>query len=297
MPLLTLPSRREFVRAAAATSMLARTLPSVHGQTSSAPVKRARWALCSDTHVAADRANEYRGFRPYDQLSKVAPAVASSGVVGAVINGDLARLDGQPGDYQNFIQLLAPVSAKMPIVMALGNHDHRKNFQAAFANQPGDAQKVKDRHVLAVAAGPVRLLVLDSLMMPNFTPGLLGKEQRTWLERYLGTSDDTPTLVFVHHTPGDNDGELLDAERLLRILVASKKVKALLYGHSHRYRFDVIDGLHCINLPAIGYNFSDAEPTGWAEVELGADGADFKLRAMGGNMEGDGKSTSIAWRG
>jgi 3',5'-cyclic-AMP phosphodiesterase len=217
-------------------------------------------------------------------------------VEAAVISGDLARLTGEPGDYQNLIRLLAPVTAKMPVAMALGNHDDRKNFKAAFASHPGVAQEVQDRHVLALDAGPVRILVLDSLIMPNLTPGLLGKAQRTWLQRYLGSTDDTPTIVVVHHTPGDNDGELLDAERLLRILGASRKVKALVYGHSHRYRFDDMDGLHCINLPAVGYNFNDAEPTGWTEVELTAEGANFKLHAMGGNMEGDGKVTSIAWR-
>ena len=291
MPYLTLPTRRGFLSGATGAALLSQSAAMLQAQS-----KRVRWAFFSDTHVAADRGNEYRGFRPYEQLAKVAPAVAASGVEGALIDGDIARLNGQPGDYQNVIQLLAPVSAKMPVVMALGNHDHRKNFQTAFSKQPGDVQTVRDRHVLAVSAGPVRLLVLDSLVMPDFTPGLVGKEQRTWLERYRGASDDTPTLVFVHHTPGDNDGELLDAERVLRILAASRKVKALIYGHSHRYRFDNMDGLHCINLPAVGYNFNDAEPTGWTEVELTAEGADFKLHAIGGNTDGDGKTTSVAWR-
>ncbi len=300
MPYLTLPNRREFLSAAGAAALLSQGGAELLAQSTAAAKAqgaRVRWAFFSDTHVAADKANTYRGFRPFDQLSKVAPAVANSGVTGAVIDGDLARLTGEPGDYQNLIQLLTPVSAKMPIAMALGNHDHRKNFHAAVTRHPGDVQTVRERHVLAVNAGPVRLLVLDSLIMPDYTPGFLGKEQRTWLERYLGASDDTPILVFVHHTPGDNDGELLDAERLLRILKPSKKVKALIYGHSHRYRFDVMDGLHCINLPAVGYNFNDAEPTGWTEVELGGEGADFKLHAIGGNMTGDGKVTSIAWRG
>jgi 3',5'-cyclic-AMP phosphodiesterase len=292
MPYLTLPTRRGFLSTISASVALASQAPPARAQG-----EKVRWAFFSDTHIAADRNNEYRGFKPYEQLAKVAPAVAASGVAGAVISGDLARLDGQPGDYQNLLQLLAPVTAKMPMAMALGNHDHRKNFHAAVTSQPGDTQQVQDRHVLAIDAGPVRVLVLDSLIMPNFTPGLLGKAQRTWLERYLGSADETLTVVVVHHTPGDNDGELLDAERLLRILGASRKVKALVYGHSHRYRFDDMDGLHCINLPAVGYNFNDAEPTGWTEVELSGEGADFKLHAMGGNMEGNGKVTSVSWRG
>ncbi len=291
MPFLSMPSRREFLPLAFGAAALA------HGSRLRGQSKSARWAFFSDTHVAADPANTYRGFRPHDQLTKLAPLVANANVSGALINGDLARLEGKPEDYQNLAKLLTPISDKMPIAMALGNHDHRKNFQTAFTKQAGDIQVVRDRHVTAVQAGPVRLLVLDSLIQPNLTPGLLGKEQRTWLERYLASSDDTPTLVFVHHTPFDNDGDLLDAERVLRTLTASRKVKALIFGHSHRYRFDQMDGLHLINLPAVGYNFNDAEPTGWAEVELTAQGADFKLHAIGGNLEGNGKVTPVAWRG
>lgn len=291
MPYLTLPSRREFLPLALGAAALTRAT-ALRGQS-----KSARWAFFSDTHIPADPTNAHRGFRPYHQLAKLAPQVAAANVSGALINGDLARLEGKPEDYRNFIKLLEPISSKMPIAMALGNHDHRRNFQAAITKHPGDVQVVRGRHVTAVPAGPVRLLVLDSLIQPNLTPGLVGKEQRTWLERYLASSDDTPTLVFVHHTPGDDDGQLLDTERVLRILRASRKVKALIYGHSHRYRFDRMDDFHLINLPAVGYNFNDGEPVGWTEVELTAHGADFKLHAIGGNLEGNGKITSVAWRG
>jgi Icc protein len=291
MPFLSLPSRRDFFPLAFGAAAL------VRGSALKGQSKSARWAFFADTHIPADPAHVARGFRPHEQLAKVVAQVAGANVRGSLINGDLARLDGQPGDYQSLIKLLEPISSRMPVAMALGNHDHRKNFQIAFSKHPGDVQVVRDRHVTAVSAGPVRLLVLDSLLHPNITPGLLGQNQRAWLERYLSMSDDTPTLVFVHHTPGDGDGALLDTERVLRVLRASRKVKALIFGHSHRYHFDRLDDFHLINLPAVGYNFSDTEPTGWVEVELTAEGADFKLHAIGGNLEGDGKTTSVSWRG
>ena len=46
--------------------------------------------------------------------------------------------------------------------------------------------------MIAVDAGPVRFLILDSLMLTNETPGLLGKAQRTWLENHLRTPTTDP---------------------------------------------------------------------------------------------------------
>ncbi len=295
MALYRVPTRRGFLRqsigSAAAVAGLAAMASQGRGQG-----VRARWAILSDIHIPTDPANEYRGFRPYENLKKIAPEVAESGVEGALVNGDIARLEGFASDYANVKQLMAPVFAKMPVAMSLGNHDHRKNFAATFADSPGEEQSIRDKHVVVAQAGPVKLVVLDSLLQTNLVSGLLGKEQRVWLEQYLPAAGNTPILVFMHHTPGDRDGDLLDTDRLLRILAANRNVKALIYGHSHRYAYDQVDGLHLINVPAIGYNFNDAEPVGWVNAELGADGADFRLHAFGGNRADDGKVTSLRWR-
>jgi 3',5'-cyclic AMP phosphodiesterase CpdA len=284
--------RREFLSASLG-GMLAGATRSLRAQQGG----RVRWALLSDTHIPTDAANEYRGFRPYENLMKLAPVVAESGVAGAVINGDLARLEGLPSDYVNFKRLLQPMAKKMPIAMALGNHDHRENFAAAFAEHPGEEQSIRNKHILVAPAGPAKLILLDSLLYPNLTPGLLGKDQRVWLEQYLPAAGPGPVLVFVHHTPGDRDSDLLDTDRLLSILTAAKNVKALIYGHSHQYAYEQVKGMHLINLPAVGYNFDNSQPVGWVHAEIGADGADFRLHAMAGNRSGDGGIKSLAWRG
>lgn len=286
-------NRRTFLGTAAA-GMLAAAAP---GRLNAQAGSRVRWALISDTHIPADPENGYRGFRPVENLVKIVPGVTDSGAVGAVINGDLARLVGLPEDYLSLKRILLPIAKRMPIAMGLGNHDNRENFAAAFAEHPGEEQPIRDKHVLVVQAGPVKLIVLDSLLYPNLTSGLLGKDQRVWLEQYLPNAGPGPVLVFVHHTPGDRDGDLLDTDRLLSILSASKNVKALIYGHSHRYAYDQVKGMHLINLPAIGYNFDDSQPVGWVQAELGADGADFRLHALAGNRSGDGGVKSLSWRG
>lgn len=214
----------------------------------------------------------------------------------ALICGDVARLTGEPGDYEALAALMTPVMDKLPVAMALGNHDHRKNFLAALGSSQKASAGVQDRHVLIIEGKAVRFIVLDSLIQPNLTPGLLGKRQREWLQSYLGGADSKPCVLCVHHTLDDSDGALLDAPRLLEIIKPRKQVKAILYGHSHRYSYDTWEGIHLINLPAIGYNFNDKEPVGWVDARLTASGGAFTLRAIAGNTEANGKTTEVTWR-
>jgi hypothetical protein len=116
------------------------------------------------------------------------------------------------------------------------------------------------------------------------------------LADYLQAADDKPTLLFFHHTLNDGDGDLLDAPRLFDIIRPARAVKALVFGHSHVYRFAEQDGIHLINLPASGYNFNDQQPVGWMDAHLRADGGEFRLHAVAGNTALDGRTTTLHWR-
>ena len=254
------------------------------------------WALLSDTHIPSDAANAYRGFQPVANLKRIVPEIVAAKPQGALICGDVARLEGLAADYQAVRTILKPVMDNMPVAMALGNHDHRENFISVFGAAQTGAQALKNRHVLVVEGPSVRLIVLDSLVEANSTPGFLGKAQRTWLAEYLKSSSDLPTLVFVHHTLSDDDGALLDAPRLFDIVRRVHKVKAIFYGHSHDYAYDQWEGIHLVNLPAVGYNFRDSEPLGWVDARLHGDGAALTLRSFGGNQEKNGKTVDLRWR-
>lgn len=279
-------SRRNLLRLAAAPAALALA----QDRSSS-----RKWALLSDVHIPTDPSEAYRGFRPVENLKKTVPAVEAFKPDGMIICGDLARLEGLPGDYEALGALVRPVAEQTPVAMALGNHDDRKNFLAAFSSRPGEAQSVQGKWVSVLDAGPVRIVLLDSLLYVNRVAGLLGKAQRQWLETYL-RSNQAPTVFFVHHTLDDTDGAMLDSQRFFEIIRPAKQVKAVFYGHSHRYRYDEDDGLHLVNLPAVGYNFNDAEPVGWVEALFRKDGGDFTLRAIAGNTEQSGKTVSLRWR-
>jgi 3',5'-cyclic-AMP phosphodiesterase len=291
MPILTLPtypsglSRRAFLATPAALAVSLK-----------ASATEARWALFSDTHIPENPLEEYRGFKPVVNLTMVIRQVAEAKLDGGLICGDLARLAGLPGDYEALVELLEPIATKFPLALVLGNHDHRDNFLKALGSTQKSALPVKNRHMLAIDAGPVELITLDSLIQPNFTPGLLGKAQREFLKERLA-QQRKPTILFVHHTLDDNDGALLDVPRLFDIVKSAPAVKAIVYGHSHVYKYEVWEGIHLINLPAVGYNFRDSEPVGWVETVFTPTGASFTLHAVGGSTEKDGKTVTLKWRG
>ena len=266
------------------------------GHSAEGSEKSLHLALLSDTHVAADPKDENRKFLPTENLKAAVAQVVEARPQAAFLNGDAARLTGELADYQAIKPLLDPIAERCPIYVGLGNHDNRENFFKVFTPPPELAQKVTEKHVLVFQQPFLRLIVLDSLLYVNKVPGLLGKAQREWLEGYLASSDSRPTVLVVHHTLGDADGELLDAEALFRIVRPYRKLKAIFYGHSHQYSYRQDTGIHLINLPAVGYNFSDKEPVGWVDALFSPAGVDLTLRALGGNKELDGKTTSLQWR-
>ena len=142
-------------------------------------------------------------------------------------------------------------------------------------------------------AGPMRVIILDTLLYVNMFPGMLGKLQRIWLETYLRMSDNTPTILCFHHTPR---ADLLDMRQLFEIVAPVKKVKAIVFGHSHKYQFSEYDGIHLINLPATGYNFTGSQPVGWVEARMTDQAGEFILHAIGGNMRHHGSVRFLQWR-
>jgi 3',5'-cyclic AMP phosphodiesterase CpdA len=253
-------------------------------------------ALLSDTHVKAYQNEQYRGFYPAKNFETVIEQVSAIKPEGMIINGDVARLEGELGDYASIQQHLSALDDNIPVYMALGNHDHRENFYNVFGTGVTGKQEVHNKHVLVLEYPSIRIILLDSLMYVNKTPGLMGKAQRLWLEKYLESSDKKPTFLFVHHTLNDGDGALLDVDRLFDIIVPYRKVKAIFYGHSHIYNIQERRKLKLINIPAVGYNFIDSQPIGWLEARITPKSGVFKLHAIGGNMEHDGEVTEVKWR-
>jgi len=287
--------RRSFIKSTAmASAGIALFSKSILGA-AGPDAKSLHLALLSDTHLPADPQNEYRGFKPHDNLKRIIPGVINTKPEAVILNGDAARLTGELADYQELRKVLAPVAEAAPIFIGLGNHDNRANFFKIISATPGNKQSVKDKHVVVMDHPFMRLVMMDSLLYVNKSAGLLGKAQREWLATYLATADARPVVLFIHHTLGDGDGDLLDVDRLFQIIAPSGKVKAIFYGHSHVYEYSVRENVHLINLPAVGYNFSDAQPVGWVDSFFHPKGVDLTLKAFAGNMAKNGETTRLNW--
>lgn len=252
-------------------------------------------ALLSDTHISADPQNAYRGFRPWLNLQQAVADILAARPAGAVLCGDAARLEGKREDYLELKGLLDPLVQTMPVYVGLGNHDDRANFAAVFTAPPGIRPKVADRHITVVEHPAVRLILLDPLLYTNKVAGFLGRSQRMWLAEYLTHAADRPVVLVVHHTLGDDDGCLLDVDRLFALIRPHPQVQAILYGHSHAWGLSERQKLKLINLPSVGYNFQDQQPVGWVEARFRTSGVVLVLHALAGNRMEDGRRVDIAW--
>lgn len=288
--------RREFLK----TSVLAGVATVWHGTASPARAADAEeevhFALLSDTHIApGERVKDPRGFDPGAQLKRVIPDILSKSPRGVILNGDAASREGLVEEYRELKTLLDPLSRAVPIYIGFGNHDHRGGFKEVFAKSPGLDAGLPHHQVLIIEEPFIRFIVLDSLLYVNKAAGLLGEDQRAWLTGYLPKNADKPTILFVHHTLGDGDGDLLDTDRLFAILRPHRHVKAIFHGHSHAWKLSEKQGLHLINLPSLGYNFQIQEPVGWVDARFRRNSVDLTLHAIGGNQEQNGKTTRLAW--
>jgi 3',5'-cyclic AMP phosphodiesterase CpdA len=246
----------------------------------------AWYALVADIHIAADPARRVFHQNMTDHLKAVVADIlaAAEPPHGVVIAGDLAMWDGQPGDYHSLLLLLEPLrAARIPIHMALGNHDDRGYFREVLPS----GSLLDDKQVSAVDGQGLRFVLLDSLEEVCATSGRLGPAQLDWLAKDLDAHDMIPTIVVVHHNPKSVPWSkvpgLEDSGSLMEVLSSRHHVKAVVFGHTHVFRVRNQDGLHLINLPATAYSFDSHQPLGYCRFRPDANGAGCELRCVGGN--------------
>ncbi len=261
-------------------------------------------ALLADTHINADPGVQVQG--SLNLTANLRAAVADilsqpEAPRAAVVLGDLAQVNGQPGDYRQFLSLIRPLRDHgIPVHLALGNHDDRANFLEALKPEAPEPSPVADRCVSVVNVAGVRLVILDSQDKVNVVTGYLREAQREWLAKTLDADADSPTMVMVHHNPAPTPEQakncLLDTDELLNILRPRKHVKALVFGHTHSWVLRQDEGLHHVNLPAVAYAFGQNQPLGWCRFTPRRDGAAIQLHCTGGDRAKDKECIDLTWR-
>ena len=302
MPLHLPPlSRRRFLAGAVAAGSALLLPDALRAADENAPADPHRFALLSDTHVAADRAAVMRGTTMARNLESVIASLAalSPRPAAAFVNGDLALGEGFAGDYATLVDVLAPLRATgAPITLTLGNHDHRDRFRAGL---PEDQRHtlVPDHQSARVESPRADWYVLDSLRETNEVAGALGDAQLKWLATSLDARPDKPALVMVHHNPdakAPHGGGLADTPELLALLTPRKQAKALIFGHTHAWSVREEHGLHLINLPPTAYTFAEGMPNGWVDARLTESGCTLELHCIDPKHPQHGEAKELTWR-
>lgn len=219
---------------------------------------------------------------------------------GVFVLGDCAYSSGEKGDYATLTELLQPLQAgKLPVHLALGNHDQRDNFWEALKDQQAAKRPVTDRHVAMISTSHVNWFMLDSLEKTLQTPGLLGQSQFDWLAKTLDANRRKPAVILVHHNPGtaENINGLKDTQALLEIIRPRKQVKAWVFGHTHNWSIaEDESGIHLVNLPPVAYIFREGNPSGWVQATTRHDGLRLELRSIDQAHKSHGQVVDLKWR-
>ncbi|MDB5738144.1 MAG: phosphodiesterase [Sphingomonas bacterium] len=147
--------------------------------------------------------------------------------------GDLV----ERGDLPSYRRLRDKLSrVPFPVHYALGNHDLRAAFLDIFPETPTAEGFVQ----YALDAGPIRLLVLDTLEEGRHG-GSFCEARAAWLVERLEEAPNRPTLVVLHHPPiptgigwMTTDPREPWAERLASAIQGRTNVLGLVCGHVHR---------------------------------------------------------------
>jgi Icc protein len=200
----------------------------------------------SDPHLLADPSGRCRGVEALAHL-RHGWRQALSQLEGQrpdllLISGDLCQ-DESYGGYVRLRDALAsdPAMTQLPLALLPGNHDDATLLRAVFGRRAVIAPAL-------VSLGPWQLLLLSS-HRPGSVEGWIEPPQLAWLAAQLqgdGAAPQPaagcPVLVALHHPPvaiGAGSGldrlALQRPERLLAPLLASPRVRGVVFGHIHQH--------------------------------------------------------------
>ncbi|MEO1044364.1 MAG: phosphodiesterase [Pseudomonadota bacterium] len=171
------------------------------------------------------------------------------------------------GDAESYRRLANAFSiCPFPVHMALGNHDMRATYIAQFP-KPAFADGFLQYEV---KAGPLRLLVLDTLEEGRHG-GAFCKTRARWLNARLDEDSETPTVIVQHHPPVEVGIAWMNTHpeepwvaRLGECLDGRPNIVAMLCGHVHRTIQSSWHGIPIAvcpsSAPQVALNLADIDP-------------------------------------
>lgn len=207
-----------------------------------------RFVHITDTHVnAPGRAGLYQQDMGR-KLRQVFAHVMNANVRPAffVISGDLVH-EGDADDYRYLRQLLEEEASAFhaPVLVCLGNHDHRGPFREGFL---GEAP-TEEPYYRSETIDGLRVILLHS-QIESSPVGTIDEEQLNWLNDELKTPAALGSVIVLHHPLLPSLGFELDSFHLTNMdevakVIEGRDVIGILAGHIHTNRTGAFQGVIC----------------------------------------------------
>lgn len=191
-------------------------------------------AQITDVHLGFDRGNPDENNRKrLDETLRALTGMSPPPDL-LLVTGDLVEYSDDGAGYAAMRDILSALP--FPAFPALGNHDGRTAFAAAFPQVSTAGGFVQ----YAIEDWPLRILVLDTLEEGRHGGGFC-EGRAAWLAARLAEAPERPTLIALHHPPIESglswmteDPEAEWVRRLARVVSGHGNVVAMVAGHLHR---------------------------------------------------------------
>ena len=200
------------------------------------------------------------GFVMPKEFHELVQLMAREKVSFGVIVGDMVQLsdietitdnDAQTA-WKNFTDAILPISASMPVYLAVGNHDEPANPVAlsayrevwTFPRNGGGKPGWYDETTYWFDYSHSLFIVLNS-EEPGYAGGM-SPEQFSWLKKILSLGDYEHKFIFTHRPITGSKRGVNDKSSELHKLFLSSGVSAVFTGHDHLYCKYQKDGLYYV---------------------------------------------------
>lgn len=155
--------------------------------------------------------------------------------------GDLVNDGSDPHAWRSFVNTLAPLAARVPVVPVAGNHDYDGFYNDLLARHYLDWFRPDGTSWFAWSCGPARFAAID--VNREFPIGITdGSPQQHWLANELTSPawrNARWRVLLVHQPPWSRSWEGYDGDQPVRAiverLVQHHGLDLVIAGHSHSY--------------------------------------------------------------
>ena len=214
-----------------------------------------RFAHLSDLHVRIDHSKSglksiFCNLRnPNSNLKDVLKQLGKYELDFIIISGDLVH-EGNLDDYKYLKEVLDTNSPKVPVLLAVGNHDRKDNFKDVFFNG-----KTNSKTYYSTVIKGLRIIVLDSAL-PGKTGGFIGKEQLAFLKDILSSPAAKGSILVCHH-PLIWDPSFLSIENSGEVLmtISGSDIRGIFCGHTHFNKATAFHGIIQSTAESLAFGF------------------------------------------